>query len=333
MIKVAVIGLGVGEAHAHEYQHQEHCELIAICDFNEAKLLEVGKKFPGVRLELNAQEILTDPTIDAVSICTYDSFHFEQIELALLNNKHVFVEKPFVQTHEQAKKILDILKLRPHLHISSNLILRKYPRFLHLKSEMDAEKLGEVYYLEGDYNYGRIHKIIDGWRGKEDFYSIVAGGGIHLIDLFLWLKKKKVTEVFAIQNKIVTRDSDFKFADFVLSVLEFEDGSIAKVSCNFGCVYPHFHPLAIYGTRKTFLHNLTGGTYITSRDPNADVEKLDLPYPGVGKGGHINNFIRAIKFSESLEVSRADIFNAMAICFAIEESLRYSKKSKVNYYF
>ena len=78
---------------------------------------------------------------------------------------------------------------------SSNLILRYTPRFANLKQKLEASELGKIYLMEASYDYGRIHKIISGWRGEIPFYSVMHGGGIHLIDLLLWLTNQKIIEV------------------------------------------------------------------------------------------------------------------------------------------
>ena len=54
---------------------------------------------------------------------------------------------------------------------------------------------GNIYYFEGDYNYGRLKKITSGWRGKIPFYSITLGGGSHIIDLSKFLINKRILEV------------------------------------------------------------------------------------------------------------------------------------------
>ena len=50
---------------------------------------------------------------------------------------------------------------------------------------------GRIYAFEGDYLYGRMFKITNGWRRNIPDYSVMTGGGIHLIDLFLWLTGEK----------------------------------------------------------------------------------------------------------------------------------------------
>jgi len=67
--------------------------------------------------------------------------------------------------------------------------------------------MGELFYLEGDYNYGRLHKFTTGWRGEIPFYSVTYGGAIHLIDLLIWLSEGKVSEVIATGNKIAGKDT------------------------------------------------------------------------------------------------------------------------------
>ena len=122
--------------------------------------------------------------------------------------------------------------------------------------------MGDIFYLEGDYNYGRLNKILDGWRGKLDFYSIIYGGAVHLADLIIWLTGKKVVEVFTYGNDIITSNTNFKYNDFAVSLLKFEDKSIAKISSNFGCIFPHFHGLLIYGSKATFINDFEYGLFI-----------------------------------------------------------------------
>ena len=59
-------------------------------------------------------------------------------------------------------------------------------------------------------------------------YSVMHGGGIHLIDLISWLIGKKVEEVFAYGTKIATEKSKFNSNDTIVALLKFEDGILAK---------------------------------------------------------------------------------------------------------
>ena len=71
---------------------------------------------------------------------------------------------------------------------------------------------------KGDYNYGRFEKLTKGWRGKIPFYSVTQGGGIHMIDIMIWLLKSSPKEVFAIGNNLSSSNTNFKFNDNVVTL-------------------------------------------------------------------------------------------------------------------
>ena len=229
MLKVGVIGLGVGERHVEAFQQHSGSMVTAVSDLDREKAVEVADRH-GVGMVFNtAEELLTDSTIDVVSIASYDDVHFDQIMLALEHGKHVFAEKPFCLFDHESIAIRSVLNANPHLKFGSNFILRKSPRFLKLKSLIEEGAMGRVYNIEGSYNYGRVNKITEGWRGGLDFYSVVHGGAIHIIDLILSVSGKRVVEVSAVGSRIATEGTPFKFNDSVTAVLEFDDGSAVIV--------------------------------------------------------------------------------------------------------
>lgn len=330
-LKVGVIGLGVGEKHIEGYLNHPDCDVVALCDFSEQKLNEIGAKYTSAKLTGKASEIFTDPEIDIISIASYDNYHYEQVIQAIDNNKHIFVEKPLCLHKSEAVEIRRMLEKKTRLKLSSNLILRMVPRFIELKQMIKEGKLGQPYYVEGDYNYGRLHKIIDGWRGKIDDYSGVYGGGVHIIDLLLWLTGDRIQEVAAYGNNIVSRGSEFRYDDTIVAILKFESGIIGKMTVNLGCVFPHFHNLSIYGTRGTFLNGMEYGTLITSRDPEKPFEKLTAPYRGIHKGSLIQSFVDSILHDSPAEVTQDDIFTAMSVCFAIVKAVHNAAPVVVEY--
>ena len=269
----------------------------------------------------NPLELLRDSSIDVVSIASYDNYHAEQILEAVKEGKHVFVEKPLCLFLEEASQIATALRKRPDLKLSSNLILRRSPRFQDLKIRINSGELGEVYAIEADYNYGRIEKLTDGWRGEIDFYSVFLGGGVHMVDLIRWLTGAEVEEVFATGNRVAAAGSRFQYADYVCALLRLSDGMRAKVSANFGCVHPHFHGLSVYGTKATFINGSPDASLFSSRDPEGAAEKIDTAYPGCAKGDLIGGFLDEIRGEGSMEVTAEEIFRTMAVCFAAEQSL------------
>lgn len=330
MLKVGVIGLGVGEQHIEGFNAHPDAEVTHVCDFDAKKLQDVISRHSGLKILENADDLLMHRDLDIVSIATYDSFHHEQVCKAIKQQKHVFVEKPICLFRNHADEIYNLLNKNQNVKISSNLILRKSPRFIELKERIQKGLLGEIYYVEGDYNYGRLWKITEGWRSQEEFYSIVYGGGVHIVDLLMWLLDAKITEVKAFGSRKMTEGSSFKFNDTMVAVLSFENGVIGKISCNFSCVMPHFHKLSIYGSEATFENDVPDARWYASREKGPDL--ISTAYPGTHKGDLIYNFIESIKKNKESEVGKKDIFDTMAACFALEEATTTDCSVKVNYY-
>jgi len=329
-LKAGIIGLGVGEQHIAGYQSHPSCEVAALCDISDEKLNTAREKYLDLEITDNPSDILKDPEIDVVSIASYDDCHYGQIVEAIANGKHIFAEKPLCLYKKEANHIRSLLKDKNQLRMSSNLILRASPRFRHVKDMIKGGKFGELFCIEGDYNYGRLHKITDGWRGKIDFYSVVYGGGIHIIDLFLWLTGDTVVEVDAYGNNISSRGK-FKYNDTVVCILRFKSGMVGKLAVNYACVFPHFHPLTIYGTKATFVNGLEYGLFFTSRDPQQKPERIEAAYPGVHKGDLIYSFIDSILNDSAPEVSQEDVFKSMSVCFAIEKAIGENSRVEVEY--
>lgn len=329
-LRVGIIGLGVGEQHI-EGVRRGGGEVALLCDFSTEKLHEVSARHPGIPITGSADAVLDDPSIDVVSIASWDDHHFAQVMRALETGKHVFVEKPLCMSKEEARGIRAALAARPGLRLSSNLILRRSRRFLEVKRMIDAGRLGEMYHMEADYNYGRVEKITQGWRGRIDYYSVVYGGGVHMIDLLRWFSGSEPVEVSAYGNRIATRGTGFRFDDCVVAILKFANGATGKVASNYGCVHPHFHQISLYGTKATFQNTRAGGELITERRADAKAEAVNEPYPGVQKGELLAEFLDCLRNGREPEVSADSVFRTMSVCFAIEDSARLGKPMAVEY--
>jgi len=320
-LRAAVIGLGVGERHIAGYQSDPRCRVVALCDTDPRRLREVQRRHPGLSVTTKPEEILQDSSIDIVSIASHDDFHRDQIVAALSFGKHVFVEKPLCLSRVEYDDISLALKNSNGLRLSSNLILRKEPRFEELRNRIRADKFGSIYYLEGDYDYGRIEKIVGGWRGELAGFSVVHSGAIHLIDLLLWLSESKVVQVFAYGTRIATESTRFRKNDTVVAILKFADGVLGKVTANFACVTPHHHRVTIYGTEATFEQGHLGAAYLWSRDAAVGPELVTDAYPGASKGDILPSFVRSILDGAHADVTEKEVFDAMNVSLAIEESL------------
>ena len=116
-----------------------------------------------------------------------------------------------------------------------------------------------------------------------------------------------------------------------VTLLKFEDRSIAKISANFGSCTPHHHRFNVYGTKGTFWQNHDGASTSMGRGSDClSVEFVD-DYPNTHKGALIHDFVRKIFGYSTEQPFSDDVFDALSICFAIEKSLKSAKFEKVDY--
>jgi predicted dehydrogenase len=126
-IGVGVIGLGfMGRAHVGCYAAAARaglpCKLVAVCDADEAKLtgdgpvsgnLETGAKAERlfdpreVRAYRRAEELLADPHVGLVSICTHTDYHVDLASRRCNAGKHVLVEKPVALRSADVRRLAD----------------------------------------------------------------------------------------------------------------------------------------------------------------------------------------------------------------------------------
>ena len=330
-LRVGIIGLGVGEQHIAGYQAHPGCEVVLLCDIDTVKAERASVKYPGMRFTNCASEVLASSDIDVVSIASYDDAHAEQVLQGIEHGKHLFVEKPLCLRQQDAVEIRERLRSRPAIRLSSNLILRKSPRFMRLRDQIRQGDFGQLYYLEADYDFGRLWKITEGWRGRIDDYSVTLGGGVHMIDLLQWLSGDEVEEVVGMGNDIASSGSQFGKDDFEIGLLRFRSGMIAKVTANFGCVRPHFHRLAVYGTKATFFNSPRAGRYYTSREDAVQPHEVHEEYPGYHKGALIRSFIDSILGAGPADVEADDVFRSLSVCFAVRSSIEQRKPVHVEY--
>ena len=153
--------------------------------------------------------------------------------------------------------------------LASNLVLRAAPLYRFAREQASAGSLGKLYAFDGDYLYGRLHKVTDGWRGKVDNYSVMLGGGVHLVDLMLWIAGELPSRVVATGNRISTANTAFRYEDFVAATFEFPSGLVGRITANFGSVHAHQHVVRLFGTEATLIYDDAGARLHRSRDSAA----------------------------------------------------------------
>lgn len=148
MIKFGVIGYGYwGPNIVRNLRSQDSATVVTICDKSPAALRRAKQAHPDVDVTTDFNEVLTSPNIDAVAVITPVWTHFELAKNALLNGKHVFVEKPFTSTSAQAMELIELAeKKNLQIMVDHTFLFTGAVKKIH--QLIDDSTLGKLYYYD-----------------------------------------------------------------------------------------------------------------------------------------------------------------------------------------
>ncbi len=186
MINVGVIGVGYwGPNIIRNFDSCNQTRMVIASDLKPERLAFIQKKHPALKATADYREIINDPAIDAVAICTPVFTHYELAKEALLAGKHVFLEKPMTSTSQQAEELVN-------LAAQKKLTLMLDHTFIYtgavqlIKKLVDAGEIGDIYYFDSvRINLGLFqHDVNVIWD--------LAPHDISIMDHFLQLKPESV---------------------------------------------------------------------------------------------------------------------------------------------
>lgn len=141
---------------------------------------DVWDKIEGIQYTENVEDILNDPEIDMVVICTTHHLHYEYAKKVLHAHKHCLVEKPFMETSEQAKEIFALAN-QFGLYCSAYQNRRYDSDFLTVQKVIESGKLGDLLEIEMHYDYYRP-EVPEGIDYFDPAFSYLYGHGCHTLD-------------------------------------------------------------------------------------------------------------------------------------------------------
>src|SRR5215472_3379274 len=148
MISIGVLGYGYWGPNVVRNLHSlDGCHVAAVCDRSAAALQRVRHAYPDVAVTTEPGELLTSPKIDAIAVVTPVWTHYELAKAALENGKHVFVEKPFTATTQQAEELID-LGIRNNLRIMVDHTFLFSGAVRKIRQLVDEGVLGSLYYYD-----------------------------------------------------------------------------------------------------------------------------------------------------------------------------------------
>lgn len=148
MIKVGVIGYGYwGPNIVRNLHGLDSTRAEMICDKSPSALARARKAYPSIRAVSDPVEVLRSPDIDAVAVITPVWTHYELAKMALENDKHVFIEKPFTSSAAQAEELIE-LAARKKLTIMVDHTFLFTGAVRKIRELTESGALGDLYYYD-----------------------------------------------------------------------------------------------------------------------------------------------------------------------------------------
>jgi predicted dehydrogenase len=168
-LKTAVFGTGfMGRVHSEGIRRLGNVEIVGIAASSADKARAFADEISVERATGDYRELLADPEIDAVHICTPNALHFPMSKAALEAGKHVLCEKPLAMSSEQASEMVRIAKERNLANCTFHN-LRYYPQVQNMRRMREAGELGEIYAVQGTYSQDWLLYDTDyNWRIESD---------------------------------------------------------------------------------------------------------------------------------------------------------------------
>ena len=277
---VLIHGAGwVAGEHIKAFQNNPHTRVVAVSDRTreivQRRASELGLKDIGMYTDLD--EALRHEGVDIVSVCTPQHLHPENTIRAAEAGKHIVIEKAIATSVGQMRAMRDAVR-KAGVKTVVSFVLRWNPLFQTLKSLIADDALGQVYYVEADYQHdiGSWWSGYDDARRKETGVSAMLVGGCHALDAARWFAGRdrergaRVTEVFAYRGgyrKGQRREYNYLTGSWVedappleyegleVVLLKFDNGVLGKVSVNFDCIMPYTFPIEILGDKGSVKDN------------------------------------------------------------------------------
>ncbi|NLG06949.1 Gfo/Idh/MocA family oxidoreductase, partial [Candidatus Peribacteria bacterium] len=236
-IRIGIIGLGrIAPQHFDvAIRGNNEFELVAVCDIQQDKLERIASE-QQVTAYSDYQQLINDPNVDVVTICTPNHLHLPMAKEVAAAGKHCILEKPVTQTLQETTELIELFH-SAHCMLFPVLQVRFSPTVKTLKDLMDTRGLGTLVSAAMVIRWTRPQKYYDEskWRGSHalDGGSLLSQA-IHYLDIMQYVLGKP-RDIYA---SIKTMTLDIETEDTAHALFEYESGLAVTFEFTVA-TYPH----------------------------------------------------------------------------------------------
>ncbi len=200
-IRAGVIGAGfIGPAHIESLRRLGFVEVVALAGSDQSSADRKAAQLSVPRAYGDFYDLIRDPDVDVVHICSPNSTHYPAAKAALAAGKHVVCEKPLAMTSDESAELVRLAE-ESGLVNAVTFNIRFYPLIQQARALIQRGDLGKIYSIHGGYwQDWLLHETDYNWRieaGSGGALRAVGDVGSHWLDLAQFLSGLPVRRVFA----------------------------------------------------------------------------------------------------------------------------------------
>jgi predicted dehydrogenase len=233
-VRIGVVGLGYWGPNVVRNMSRV-ADLAWCCDLSAENRDRYAPQYPQARFTAEFDDLLNDPTLDAIAVASSVPTHHPLGLRALAAGKHVFIEKPLAASVADARELVAAAEAADRRLMVGHLLLF-HPALAKVHELIDSGELGEIYYLYGNrVNLGQV-------RADENaLWSL----GAHDVAVLLDLVGERPVEAQARGECYVRPNVE----DVVFGYLKFPSGAVAHLHLSW--LDPHkTRKLTVVGSQK-----------------------------------------------------------------------------------
>jgi predicted dehydrogenase len=344
MLQIAVIGCGkiAQVRHLPEYAANPNVRLAGYYDFNQKRAEEVAEKYGGIAYR-SVEELLAEPSIDAVSVCVANNAH-AKISIAALNaGKHVLCEKPMAVTLKDCEAMVEASrKNKRFLMIGQNQRLAR----AHVKAKelLEQGAIGDVITFRTTFGHGGPETwSIDPGRSswffdkKRATMGALADLGVHKTDLIQFLLEERVTATTAKITTLEKRDANGNLIgvdDNAVCIYRMEHGIVGTMTVSWTFYGREDNSTVLYGTKgiMRIYDDPVHSIIINFRSGERAMYDLGgiQTNDNQTKSGVIDAFVGSLLNKEEPAISGSSVLPAMRAIFASIESSKTGRMVEIS---
>ena len=314
-IKIALIGAGsfAKGMHLPNLEKLNNLyDIYAIMSRTGSNATSIARQYKAKYATTNYQEILDDPNIDMVMICTRHNLHAQYSIEAMKKGKAVFVEKPMALNKKEMEEVFKTIQETGMPYLTGfNRRFSKYAVEIkkHIKERINPMII--------NYHMNAGYIPLDHWVHTLEGGGRIIGEGCHIFDLFNYFVDAEIDSISV--NSINPKTKNISSRDNVVVTLKYKEGSICTLT--YTALGDKSYPkesLEIYFDNKI----ITMNDYKELKGYGIKVANINSKLSDKGHYEELIAFAQAIKDGKNYPIPLWQIEQATKISFAVEEEIK-----------